>query len=1083
MPYDAFISYSSADLPLAQDLYARLTAEGFNVWFDKTRLEPGFDWHREIEEGCEQSRVLLPVLTPRWLKSEWTRYETYGAEAIIPLVYEGPRAEVMTPPLERWQPARLDMDQADAAVWARLYAALRRCLAEPLPEKTARLDHLHGRPTDFFVGRDAELVRLHEELHRNPRTVLTQGRVRAIAATGGAGKTTLVRHYAEKFWRCYPQILWVDCRNGLELEFAELHDLIYPERAQSGFKVPEKAQSALRALNEQTRRLLILDNAEDEESALAWIPKAGGCHTLITSRYSGWSATVKTLYLFVLEKDPAMTLLQLRSGHPAADGELAACEELAAALDYLPLALEQAAAYIGNQGEAYGFRDYLRLYPRSPGQFLAKGIRRSDDYPDSVAATWQPTVARLGPAARAVLRLCAFYAATPIPLGLLVRGAPILRQCSARFGGEAGPLTDDEAEFWVREALADLKTYSLAQYDGRTCAFHALLQTVERINIPASDLEGDSAAAIALFMTTQTASDQEAVSDIRQLVPHGRALLHVGGTDYPDLFSYVGDLCERVGDCRDAMALYADALRLFVVHLGPEHPRTLLAENALGIGALRMGDYAQAEPLLRRALAGCEQVLGPTHPDTLASVNNLANLLQAQGDLAAAEPLLRRALAGCEQALGATHPDTLTSVNNLAVLLQDQGDLAAAESLCRRALEVREQVLGPAHPETVTSLKNLATLLQAKGALVEADSMVRRFLEACQSSTTADFGAYFRWCSSSLLPRTPEDPEPHMVLPPPPPEFAVGFESSDGPLSDHVASDQREQKASSNATAGTVGTSLQSSADKVHLSVSYWPTVRAGQTIIIDVWAHLERHRKEVERRVKLTAQSTDGPIIRPKGPFRIERGATLFVRLRFDEFLVDPPEDFILWEGQVGNASFTVIVPPDISEGTRLGFVTVHSQGGLLIARVPLQIMVAVAIPTERPKPLPIPSIRTAFASYASTDRDEVLGRIQGMQKIAPDLNVFLDVVQLRSGEDWEKRLWEVIPSSDIFYLFWSVAASASPWVEKEWRCALNTRGQEFIDPVPLCSPHEARPPAELSKKHFNDWVLAYYRGRQPPD
>jgi hypothetical protein len=316
MPYDAFISYSSADLPLAQDLYARLTAEGFNVWFDKTRLEPGFDWHREIEQGCEQSRVLLPVLTPRWLKSEWTRYETYGAESIIPLVYEGPRAEVMTPPLERWQPARLDMDQADAAVWARLYAALRRCLAEPLPEKTARLDRLHGRPTDFFVGRDAELVRLHEELHRNPRTVLTQGRVRAITATGGAGKTTLVRHYAEKFWRCYPQILWVDCRNGLELEFAELHDLIYPERAQSGFKVPEKAQSALRALNDQTRRLLILDNAEDEESALAWIPKAGGCHTLITSRYSGWSATVKTLYLFVLEKEPAVTLLQKRSGHP-----------------------------------------------------------------------------------------------------------------------------------------------------------------------------------------------------------------------------------------------------------------------------------------------------------------------------------------------------------------------------------------------------------------------------------------------------------------------------------------------------------------------------------------------------------------------------------------------------------------------------------------------------------------------------------------------------------------------------------------------------------------------------------------------
>ena len=482
--YDAFISYASLDRPLAEELFARLTAEGFNVWFDKARLEPGFDWHREIEQGCEQSRVLLPVLTPRWLKSDWTRFETYGAEAIIPLVYEGPRAEVMTPPLERWQPARLDMDGADEAVWARLFAAIRRCLAEPLPEKAARHDHLHVRPTEYFVGRETNLVQIHEELHRNPRTVLTQGRVRAIAATGGAGKTTLARHYVEKFWRCYPQILWVDCRNGLELEYAELHDVLYPERASSGLKVPEKAQSALHALEDQTQRLLILDNAEDEESILAWVPKAGGCHTLITSRFSGWSAAVKTLHLFVLEKEPAVTLLQRRSGHPAEGTELAACEDLADVLGYLPLALEQAAAYIGKQGQWYGFADYLRQYPRTPGQLLAKGIRRSDEYPDSVAATWLPTVQRLGPGARAVLRLCAFFAATPIPVALLLRGSAVLRRHSARFGGEATPLGEDEAELWVRDALSDLSAYSLAQYDGRTFSFHTLLQTVERLNIP-----------------------------------------------------------------------------------------------------------------------------------------------------------------------------------------------------------------------------------------------------------------------------------------------------------------------------------------------------------------------------------------------------------------------------------------------------------------------------------------------------------------------------------------------------------------------------------------------------------------------
>jgi len=81
MPYDCFISYASADIRLAEDLHRRLTAEGFTVWFDKVRLQPGFDWHREIEQGCENSRILLPILTPRWRNSDWTKYETYGAEA------------------------------------------------------------------------------------------------------------------------------------------------------------------------------------------------------------------------------------------------------------------------------------------------------------------------------------------------------------------------------------------------------------------------------------------------------------------------------------------------------------------------------------------------------------------------------------------------------------------------------------------------------------------------------------------------------------------------------------------------------------------------------------------------------------------------------------------------------------------------------------------------------------------------------------------------------------------------------------------------------------------------------------------
>lgn len=122
----------------------------------------------------------------------------------------------------------------------------------------------------YFVGREADLNRIHEALHENPTAALTEGRARAITALGGIGKTTLARQYIEKFWHCYPQVFWVDCRLGIEREFARLCELLFPE-TRDGTNVGKKAQQALRELQTRNGRLLILDNAEDEVSIQAWI--------------------------------------------------------------------------------------------------------------------------------------------------------------------------------------------------------------------------------------------------------------------------------------------------------------------------------------------------------------------------------------------------------------------------------------------------------------------------------------------------------------------------------------------------------------------------------------------------------------------------------------------------------------------------------------------------------------------------------------------------------------------------------------------------------------------------------------------
>ena len=374
--YDCFISYASPDLALAEALRARLVEAKFEVWFDKARLEAGCDWHRYIEAGCEASRIVLPILTPRWKLSEWTRYETYGHASVIPLIAEGEESAVLPPPLRRWQAQRFNPLTADDAAWQALFAAIRAKLAEPAPDQAPRIVDLPYPANPFFTGRDADLVRIHEELHEAPVAALTQGRVRALVAMGGVGKTTLANEYARRFWRIYPQILWVDARAGLESGFAVLFGKLFPDRASEDLKQEDKARLALAELSAKQDRLLVIDNVEDAESVRPWLPRESltECRTLITSRYSDWPSEqgIRTITLYVLDPEPSRLFLLTRTKRRAEGVELEACDELAKALGYLPLALEQAAAYITAPGSGIGFVDYLRLYLAATTDLLAR---------------------------------------------------------------------------------------------------------------------------------------------------------------------------------------------------------------------------------------------------------------------------------------------------------------------------------------------------------------------------------------------------------------------------------------------------------------------------------------------------------------------------------------------------------------------------------------------------------------------------------------------------------------------------------------------------------------------------------------
>ena len=264
--------------------------------------------------------------------------------------------------------------------------------------------------------------------------------------------------------------------------------------------------------------------------------------------------------------------------------------------------------------------------------------------------------------------------------------------------------------------------------------------------------------------------------------------------------------------------------------------------------------------------------------------------------------------------------------------------------------------------------------------------------------------------------------------------------------------------------------------DNVRFSVTCPVTVTLDQACVLDVWVHSPNDLETVLTWVRADPRARSNIALRSKGPVALTRGTTLTVKLDVAS-LGWSGEDTVGWTGEVGNASYSFVVPASASTGDHAGSAHILV-AGMPIARMSFLVTVGPAPGTVDDVTSRQRRVTSAFALYAAEDRDEGLARIQGMLSVVPDLDIFVDVMSLRSGERWEERLEQEILNRDVLYLFWSGAARRSPWVDREWRIALRTKGLDGIDPVPLEPPHISPPPQELASLHFNEWTLHF---RQP--
>lgn len=73
--HQVFLSHSSKDHAVCQQLYADLLNLGFQVWYDEVALEPGDSLIEKIGSSLQSSNVLAVVLSENSVKSTWVTKE------------------------------------------------------------------------------------------------------------------------------------------------------------------------------------------------------------------------------------------------------------------------------------------------------------------------------------------------------------------------------------------------------------------------------------------------------------------------------------------------------------------------------------------------------------------------------------------------------------------------------------------------------------------------------------------------------------------------------------------------------------------------------------------------------------------------------------------------------------------------------------------------------------------------------------------------------------------------------------------------------------------------------------------------
>ncbi|KAH7418642.1 P-loop containing nucleoside triphosphate hydrolase protein [Cadophora sp. MPI-SDFR-AT-0126] len=631
-------------------------------------------------------------------------------------------------------------------------------------------------------SRDADFVErgILDQIHQK---CAVSGSRTALVGLGGVGKSQLAIEYAYRTRDRSPEtwVFWVHASNAARFEqsFRDVADRVkIPGRQNPTANIFQLVYDWL-CDERKGKWALLLDNVDDAgflvearrtgqdgqtngiesgnpRSLVSYLPQCPHGSIVITTRSEDEALElVEPRDIITIEPmryEDALKLFETKLGGDDDSSDKAdATAELLVALEFMPLAIVQAAAYILRRKPRYSVREYLQSFRESDLKrtslldYNGKQLRRDKEAKNSIIVTWQISfdhIRKVRSSAADLLSLMSFFDRQGISDTLLQnRSEQMISRPDHResadgncVGSDTTDSDDDDKDFVSQSSMGDkfeedvsvLRNYSFISVNAMQLATRKWLEAH-------GQTERWKQQFIRNLCVVLPTGEYENWEKCQALFPHAQSAAAQRPKEPDSLPEWASVLYKaawyawRMGKGVETESMAVQAMKARKKIFGQEHNDTLSSMAMVGLAYKLRGKWADAEELEVQVMETRKTKLGADHPSTLTSMANLAATYWNQGRWSTAEELFVQVMETRKTKLGADHPSTLTSMANLASTYRNQGRWSDAEELDVQVMETSKTKLGADHPDTLSSMNNLAFTWKENGKETEAV----RLMEEC----------------------------------------------------------------------------------------------------------------------------------------------------------------------------------------------------------------------------------------------------------------------------------------------------------------------------------------------------------------